>query len=133
LNGVHKSFVHYCGGVCVTLERLLPVIYRLFEAATDAGKWIGFLTERTACFDARGAQIGRGQIADKSLSFSALYGFDKAVQDLYGPAGGLNGALARFEEHFTGLWPADPRMEFMHRYPGRPFSCRMVIDERTLL
>lgn len=113
-------------------ERLLPIIYRLFEAATDAGKWNGFLAELAACFNARGAQIGRGQIADKALSFSALYGFDEAIQSCYGGSGGLKEAIARFEEHFTGLWPADPRMEIMHRYPGRPFSCRMLINERDL-
>lgn len=99
-------------------ERLLAVIHKLFEASVDATKWNGFLAELAKCFRARAAQVVRGQVADKSQAFSVLYGFDEAIQSLYGLSGGLGAATARFEEHLKGLWHVDPSMALMHRYPG---------------
>jgi len=115
------------------VARLLPVIRCLYEAATDAGKWLAFLKELAGCFEAKGAHMVRVHPTERVLSFSALYGFDDFVLRLYGHGGaGLSTAFARFEQHFTELMPHDPRIRLIERFPSRPLSCRMSIPEAEL-
>jgi len=110
--------------------RLLPIIRCLYEAATDAGKWLAFLKELASCFEGNGAQIVRVHPSKRVLSFSAQYGYDDALSKLYGHGGvDLSTALARFEQHFVELMPHDPRVRFLERFPSRPFSCRQEISE----
>lgn len=113
--------------------RLLPTVHKLFDAVTDAEKWAPFLQELAACFEAKGSQIVRVQPNDKALAFSALYGFDDVICRLYGADGADQEiALTRYAAHFIKLMPSDPRIALIQRYPHRPLSCRLAIDERTL-
>jgi len=114
-------------------RRLLPAIRRLFDAAIDAEKWPVFLKELAAAFAAKGSHIVRVQPHEKTLSFSALYGFDDAILKVYGDGTtDLNTAMARFERHFVELMPSDPRVRFLERFPYRPLSCRLEISESEL-
>jgi DNA-binding CsgD family transcriptional regulator len=110
-----------------------PTIRRLYEAATDAGKWLAFLQELARCFDGKGAHIVRVNPRDHVLSFSALYGFDDAILKTYARDGArLDTALRRFDAHFGQLMPTDPRVRFLERYPNRPLSCRSAISDAEL-
>jgi DNA-binding CsgD family transcriptional regulator/PAS domain-containing protein len=112
---------------------ICPAIRRLYEAATDAGKWPAFLEELARCFGGKGAHIVRVNPRDHVLSFSALYGFDNAIRKLYGRDGeDLDMAFRRFEAHFGQLMPTDPRVRFVEQYPGRPLSCRSAISAAEL-
>lgn len=116
----------------MTTANLLPVIHALFDAVTDSEKWSTYLQCLASCFKAKGSQIVRVQPHDKTLAFSALYGFDDAVLRLYGGPGGRDGAFARYAEHFVRLMPSDPRIRLLERYPGRPLSCRLLLREEDL-
>lgn len=117
----------------MTAARLLPAVYKLFDAVTDSERWAPFLVELAACFDAKGAQIVRVQPNYKALAFSALYGFDDVILRQYGADGaGQDIALARYADHFVRLMPSDPRIELIQRYPGRPLSCRLAIQPDVL-
>src|SRR5262245_56501029 len=112
---------------------ICPAIQRLYEAATDAGKWPAFLEELARCFGGKGAHIVRVNPRDHVLSFSALYGFDDIIRRLYGQDGeDLDMALRRFEVHFGQLMPTDPRVRFVEQYPSRPLSCRSAISSAEL-
>jgi len=112
---------------------ILPAIRRLYDAATDAEKWPAFLQELARCLDANGAHIVRVQPHNHALTFSVLYGYDRAMLELYGGDGaGLGASFARFEQHFTQLMPTDPRVRLVEQYPSRPFSCRLAISEAEL-
>jgi DNA-binding CsgD family transcriptional regulator len=113
--------------------RILPAIRRLYDAATDADKWPAFLKELAGCFAADGAHILRVQPHEQALSFSVLYGYDEFVRKLYAPAdGSLSAAFSRFERHFSELMPTDPRVQLVKKFPSRPFSCRLAIDDAEL-
>ena len=117
----------------MTSGQLLPVIHKLFDAVTGEERWGAYLQELASCFDAKGSQIVRVQPRDKTLAFSALYGFDDAVLRIYGGDGaGRDIAFARYADHFVKLMPSDPRVALLERYPARPISCRLFIDEKAL-
>jgi DNA-binding CsgD family transcriptional regulator len=110
---------------------ILPVIRHLYDAAIDGNKWPVFLKELAAAFRAKGSQIVRVQPRESMLNFSALYGYDEDVREMYGAAD-TKTAIARFERHFAELMPTDPRMRLLERFPGRPLSCRLEISEAEL-
>ena len=113
--------------------RILPAIRCLYDAATDAAKWTGFLKELARCFNADGANLIRVNPEDQALTFCALYGYDSAVRRLFAKDGADFGtALARYERRFAELMPTDPRVRFIERFPSRPLSCRLEIGEAEI-
>jgi DNA-binding CsgD family transcriptional regulator len=112
---------------------IVSVVPRLYEAATDAGKWPVFLEELARCFGGNGAHLVRVSPRDLVLSFSVLYGFDEDIRRLYG-GGGVDfaTALKRAEAHFQEVVPTDPRARYIERFPNRPISCRLAIPEADL-
>jgi len=113
--------------------RILPAIRCLYDAATDAAKWTGFLQEIARCFDAEGANIIRVNPEVQALTFCALYGYDPVIRRLFASDGADFGtALARYERRFAELMPTDPRVRFIERFPSRPLSCRLEIGEAEL-
>jgi DNA-binding CsgD family transcriptional regulator len=112
---------------------ILPVIRRLYDAATDADKWPAFLEELARAFTADGSHIVRAQPNQRALSFSVLYGYDEFVRRSYDAAdGGWSAALTRFERHFSELMPTDPRVLTAWRLPSRPISCRLAFGAADL-
>lgn len=111
--------------------RILPVISKLYDAAIDGTRWPAFLREMTIAFASKGAQIVRVQPRNSLLNFSALYGYDADIRRMY-TTDDLSLATQRFERHFAELMPTDPRVRHLERYPSRPLSCRLEIDEAEL-
>jgi DNA-binding CsgD family transcriptional regulator len=113
--------------------KILPVVRRLYEAATDAERWPAFLEELARAFNGKGAHIVRVNPSEHVLSFSVLYGFDRVIESLYGRDGtGLSTSFTRFEQHFSQLMPTDPRVRFLEQFPNRPLSCRSAISDAEL-
>lgn len=113
---------------------LLPVIHKLFDAATHDDGWNGFLSSLAACFSADGAQIVRVHPSDSTLAFSALLGYDRYLVDRYadGNLSAANVAKARYAEDFVRLMPTDPRIALLEKYPTRPISCRLELAEPAI-
>jgi DNA-binding CsgD family transcriptional regulator/PAS domain-containing protein len=117
----------------MTTASLLPVVHKLLDAAMDADKWLPFLEQLATAFEAKGAHIVRVPAQERTLAFSALYGFDDVVLRLYGGDGaGRDLAFGRFADHFARLIPSDPRMAMLERYPARPLSCRLHIGAEAM-
>jgi DNA-binding CsgD family transcriptional regulator len=120
-------------GIMLDERRVLAAIHRLYDAATDAGKWAAFLQEMASAFDANGAHLLRVNPRQQALSFSVLHGYDDFILETYGRDGAdLRAALAQYEKHFSELMATDPRIRLLEQYPSRPISCRLAIDEREL-
>ena len=99
-------------------EALLELIGRLYDAATDTDKWGVFLAELVTLFDASACHLTHYDFQEKRMTFSVHTGLDHMPAELW--------------KRYEALLPEDPRIPVYERYPGKPQSCRMTVDEQTL-
>ena len=99
-------------------DNLHEVIGRLYDAATDTGKWKLFLADLVTLFDATACHLVHYDFSEKRMTFSVHTGMDHLSEAWW----------KRYEE----LLPEDPRVPGYMMYPGKPQSCRMTVDEKVL-
>jgi DNA-binding CsgD family transcriptional regulator len=96
----------------------IDLIGRLYDAATDAGKWGAVLDDLMTLFEATGCHLTHYDYHENRMAFSVHKGCDHMSDALW----------KRYEE----LLPEDPRLPVYEKYPGMPQACRMTIDEAVL-
>ena len=99
-------------------EALFNLIGRLYDTATDTGKWGAFLTELVTLFGASAGHLTHFDFQERRMTFSVQVGLDHMSAALW--------------QRYEALLPEDPRMPAYAKYLGKPQSCRMTIDEQTL-
>ena len=99
-------------------DAVFKLIGRLYDAATDIHKWHAFLTEIVTLFDASACHLTHYDFQERRMTFTVHTGLDH-----------LSAALWK---RYEALLPEDPRVLVYAKYPGKPQSCRMTIDEPTL-
>lgn len=99
-------------------EAVFELIGRLYDTATDTDKWGAFLTELVTLFGASAVHLVHFDFQEQRMTFSVHTGLDHMSAALW--------------KRYEALLPEDPRMPAYAKYLGKPQSCRMTIDERTL-
>jgi len=99
-------------------DAIFELIGRLYDAATDTDKWAAFLTELVTLFDASACHLTHFDFQERRMTFSIHAGLDHMSAALW--------------KRYEALLPEDPRIPVYAKYPGKPQSCRMTIDEQTL-
>lgn len=101
------------------LSRLLGFLY---DASLSTETWCHFLRRFAAFFSGFGAHLVHEDQRFPSLTVSLLVGFEH-MPEAVGQARALRNLELRDE---------DPRYRYIARFPGKPMSCRLVVDEAEL-
>lgn len=98
-------------------SRLLATIDLLYDAVCDLDRWPAFLESAALLFESKGAQVAHQNLANNSVSFSRVYGYDWDSEH-----------YRKYDE----LMSEDPRLAYFSANKFRSVHCRMGISEEEL-
>lgn len=100
---------------------LSDLLGRLYDAAINKGKWPDFLAAAVRHFNASGGHLICADRRRHHAVLSVFHGSPHSPPE-----------TERLLQRYVAMTDEDPRMQYGVRFPGKPMSCRLVIDERSL-